>query len=340
MKKAILVALSCLVVAGLRGQDPTRHGTVERIQVHGKALEGNLEGDSPDRKVAVYLPPSYRSATNRRYPVLYLLHGFTDEVDKWWGVKPHFVSVPVVADRALQAGVSEMILVMPDAFTRYQGSMYSNSVTTGDWENYVAQELVAYIDAHYRTIAHPAGRGLAGHSMGGYGALRIGMKHPGIFSSLYLMSPCCLAVNGIRPNPRAETIHDPAEVANVDFFTKAVFASAAAWSPNPKNPPFFFDLPFKNGEIQQQIVAKWEANAPLVMIDQYISQMRQYDSIAMDVGNKDQLIGGLETLDKVLNDYGIHHGYETYEGDHINHIAERLEKKVLPFFAAHLQPPR
>ena len=80
---------------------PGSHGTVQRIHVHGKGLEGNLEGDSPDRDVAVYLPPSYDTARARRYPVLYLLHGFTDDVDHWWGVKPHFVNVPAIVDKAL-----------------------------------------------------------------------------------------------------------------------------------------------------------------------------------------------------------------------------------------------
>jgi S-formylglutathione hydrolase FrmB len=319
-------------------EDATHHGSVQRIQVHGKGLEGNLEGDSPDRDVAVYLPPSYNTARNRRYPVVYLLHGFTDDVDHWWGVKPHFVNVPAVVDKALAAGVKEMIVVMPNAFTRYQGSMYSNSITTGDWENYVAKELVAYVDAHYRTIAGRAGRGLAGHSMGGYGAIRIGMKYPEVYSSLYLLSPCCMAAGAMRPNPKAEAIHDPAEVAQADFGTKAAFASAAAWSPNPKNAPLFLDLPYQNGVAQPQIAAKWQANAPLAMIDQYISNLRQYQAIGMDAGTRDQPIAGtVGTLDRILSDYGIRHVYETYEGDHTNHVAERLERKVLPFFAGSLQ---
>jgi S-formylglutathione hydrolase FrmB len=205
--------------------------------------------------------------------------------------------------------------------------MYVNSAAVGDWEDYVAKELPAYIDAHYRTIAKPEGRGLAGHSMGGYGAIRIGMKHPGIFSSLYLLSPCCMSVGGVRPNPNAEAIRDPAEVEKADFFTKATLASAAAWSPNPKNPPLFFDLPYKNGEVIPEIVAKWQANAPLSMIDQYITNLRQYNAIASTV----------EALDRILNAYGIKHIYETYDGDHVNHIAERLEKKAVPFFAASFQ---
>ncbi len=327
-----------LAFTTLSAQDNTRHGVVQRIKVHGKSLENNLEGDSPDRDVAIYLPPSYGASPDRRYPVLYLLHGFTDSVDNWWGVKPHFVNVPVVMDKALAAGVNEMIVVMPDAFTRYQGSLYSNSATVGDWEEYVAKELPAYIDAHYRSIAKPEGRGLAGHSMGGYGTIRIGMKHPGIFSSLYLLSPCCMSVGGVRPNPKAEAIHDPAEVEKADFFTKATLASAAAWSPNPKNPSLFFDLPYKNGEVIPQIVAKWQANAPLAMIDQYITNLRQYKAIGMDAGTKDQPIAStVQALDGILNAYGIKHIYETYDGDHVNHIAERLEKNVAPFFATNFQ---
>jgi S-formylglutathione hydrolase len=335
--KIISVAVVFAAAAGLSAQDHAQRGTVQRIQVHSKGLEGNLEGDSPDRDVAVYLPPSYSNATTRRYPVVYLLHGFTDDVDHWWGVKPHFVNVPEAADKALAAGVREMILVMPNAFTRYQGSMYSNSVTTGNWEDFVAKELVEYIDKHYRTIAGRAGRGLAGHSMGGYGAIRIGMKYPGVYSSLYLMSPCCMAVV-VRPTDRAEAIHDPAEVANADFYTKAAFASAAAWSPNPKNPPHFLDLPYKHGETLPQIVAKWQANAPLAMIDQFVSNLRQYQAIGMDAGTKDHpIVDTVGTLDGVLNDYGIHHVYETYEGDHVNRVGERLEKKVLPFFGGNLK---
>jgi S-formylglutathione hydrolase len=328
------LALVALVVGNAQDNDNLRHGTVERIQVHGKGLEGNLEGDSPDRDIAVYLPPDYHSAANRRFPVLYLLHGFTDDVDHWWGVKPHFVNVPAAVDRALAAGASEMIVVMPNAFTRYEGSMYSNSATTGDWEDYVAKELVAYVDAHYRTIANRTGRGLAGHSMGGYGAIRIGMKHPEVFSSLYLLSPCCMAVGNVRPDPRAEAIHTPEEVAKADFGTKAAFASAAAWSPNPKNPPMYLDLPYQNGEVRPEITAKWQANAPLAIIDQYISNLRQYRAIGMDAGSQDKGIAQtVQTLDRILNDYGIRHTYETYDGNHVNRIAERLEKNVLPFFA-------
>src|ERR1700729_97770 len=138
-------------------------GSVERIKVHGKSLEGNLEGDSPDREVSIYLPPSYKTNPNRRYPVVYMLHGYTDSDELWFGSTPPFITLPTSLDKSLAGGAREIIVVMPNAYTRYAGSMYSNSVVTGDWETYIAKDLVAYIDSHYRTIANVASRGLAGH---------------------------------------------------------------------------------------------------------------------------------------------------------------------------------
>jgi S-formylglutathione hydrolase len=333
------LASGFLLAACLSAQ-PAPSGTVQRIQVHGKGLEGNLEGDSPDRDVAVYLPPSYNASSSQRYPVLYLLHGFTDDVDHWWGVKQHFVNVPAVADKALAGGaVREMIVVMPNAYTRYQGSMYSNSAATGDWEDYVASELVAYIDSHYRTIPQAASRGLSGHSMGGYGAMRIGMKHPEVFSSVYLLSPCCMAANtpGGRGMTQAEAVHSFEDIAKADFGTKAALASAAAWSPNPNNPPLFIDLPSKNGEIQPAIVAKWAANAPLAMVDQYITNLKRLHAFAFDAGAQDAAIAGtIKVLDEILNNYGVRHTFEIYEGTHTSRVAERIETKTLPFFSQSL----
>jgi S-formylglutathione hydrolase len=188
MSAAIFVAALLMTQAAAIAQK----GTVERIKVHGKSLEGNLSGDTADRDVSIYLPPSYKTDRSRRYPVVYMLHGFTDSDEKWFGFTEHWINLPEVIDKT---GAKEMIVVMPNAFTRFQGSMYSDSVVTGNWERYIAQELVAFVDSHYRTIPHSTSRGLAGHSMGGYGALRIGMKYPTVFSSLYALSPCCLIPN-------------------------------------------------------------------------------------------------------------------------------------------------
>jgi S-formylglutathione hydrolase FrmB len=341
----VLLSLFVLAIAfvPLRAQiAAVPHGTVDVIRVHGVSLEGNLEGDSPDRQVSVYLPPSYRRDGARRYPVVYLLHGYTDSDDRWFGRVKHFIDVPAVADRTFAAGAREMLIVMPNAYTRYQGSMYSASLTTGDWEHFIAAELVAYVDSHYRTIPSRTSRGLAGHSMGGYGTLRIGMKHPDVYSSIYALSACCLApsdrlfAGSGAPSP-AEAIGSFEEFEKADFATKAQFASAAAWSANPTRPPFFLDLPTRNGQLQPLVVAKWAANAPLAMVDQYLHNLKQLKSTAFDAGDKDTAIAATtRTLDALFTTSGLPHVFEIYDGNHVNHIADRVEQHVLPFFSRNL----
>ena len=173
-------------------------GTLERIAVHGKSLEGNLMKETAAPEVSIYLPPSYASERNRRYPVVYLLHGYTNSDLGYFG--PTGRQLHVIAERVFGAGSArEMILVMPNCMNAYGGCMYSNSVTAGDWEGYIADDLVGYMDSHYRTLATRASRGLAGHSMGGYGTLRIAMKRPDVFSAIYALSSCCLNEGTVRP---------------------------------------------------------------------------------------------------------------------------------------------
>ena len=157
---AILLGAVCLsaqtkgpsLIQPLAELEKSIKGKIEKITVHAKSLEGNLEGDSADRDVFVYLPPSYATSGAKRYPVVYTLHGYGLHAQQWVG----FANVGGL-ERAIAAGnAKEMILVAPDAFTIHNGSFYSNSKATGDWESFVAQELVAYIDSHYRTLANRA----------------------------------------------------------------------------------------------------------------------------------------------------------------------------------------
>lgn len=319
-------------------------GTVQRIKVHGKELEGNLSGDSADRFVSVYLPASYQANPKKRYPVLYFLHGYTDDDAKFYGLKKHWMVLPPILDSVFAKNPSqEMIVVTPDAYTRFQGSMYSNSVTTGNWEDFIAKGLVAYIDRRYRTLAVKESRGLSGHSMGGYGALRIGQKNPNVFSCIYLLSPCCLNSTSFPSQNipasylRADSIKTMEDFQKADFGTKAVLASAAAWSPNPANPPFYIDLPAKDGKLQTWVLDKWDANRPLNSLDQYVFNIRQLKAIAFDAGDKDVgIAASIRTLDNELNKYGVPHFFEVYQGDHINRVAERIETKMLKFFAENL----
>lgn len=310
---------------------------VERIKIHGAALEGNLEGDAVDRDVLVFLPPSYAREKSRRYPVVYALHGYSIGAEQW----SKEIHVPQTIEGAFAQGAKEMIVVLPDSKTVHNGSMYSSSVTTGDFENFIARDVVAYVDAHYRTIPKRESRGLVGHSMGGYGATRIGMKHADVFGSLYIMSPCCLSARQAGPaNPELEKtlaeVKTPADSAKLGFGPRAQLATAAAWSPNPKNPPLYLDLPTKDGKPQPEVLAKWAANAPLAFLDQYIGNLRQYRAISMDVGDKDGLRGDTSKLHDAMDKYGIANSFDLYQGTHTSAVAVRFQNFVMPFFSKHL----
>lgn len=309
-------------------------GTLDRIRVFGPSLEGNLEGDDPNREVVVYLPPSYASSPNRRYPVVYFLHGYGATANAYVSM----AGLPGSIDEAIANGVREMIVVLPDAQSRYNGSMYSNSPTTGDWETFIARELVAYIDEHYRTVAERGSRGLSGHSMGGYGTVRIGMKHPEVFGALFAMSSCCL----INEAPPLEAVKQQME-RSADGppagggFANVLFAQAAAWAPNPDNPPLYIDWPYdENGELQPVVAAKWAANSPLVMVDQYVPSLKSFRAIFVDVGDQDTLMESNAWFSESLDRLGVAHEFEIYEGNHVNRVAQRIRENVLPFFSNHL----
>jgi enterochelin esterase-like enzyme len=320
------------VPAPIAGAKPV---AVEHIKVHGTALEGNLEGGAVDRDVFVYLPPSYSQQKSRRYPVVYALHGYSIGAEQW----SHEIHVPQTVEGAFAQGAKEMIVVLPDSKTLHNGSMYSSSETTGDFEQFIARDLVAYIDAHYRTIPNRQSRGLVGHSMGGYGATRIGLKHSEVFGSLYVMSPCCLSPRPpVSPEiaKSLEAAKTPADSAGLPFFARATLASAAAWSPNPKNPPLYLDLPTKDGSPQPDVLAKWAANAPLAFMNQYIGAVRRYRAISIDVGDQDGLRVDTAKLHEALDNYGIANSFEVYSGTHTSKVADRFQNHVMPFFSQNL----
>jgi len=337
---AALACVAALLQPNLYSQAAAaKTGTVEKIKVHGTSLEGNLEGDPAERDVFVYLPPGYASQPNRRYPVLYFLHGYGATAEAYWKL----MVVPDAATKTMNAGtVHEMILVLPDAHTLYDGSMYSNSPTTGNWETYITHDLVTYIDSHYRTIANRESRGLAGHSMGGYGTLRLAMKYPEIYSSFYAMSSCCLMNNPGAAPPRpasaenSNTQSAAGQPPRRNPFANLNSALAAAWSPDPMNPPKFFDLPEVDGKVRPEIAAKWIANSPLAFVDQYVPNLKKYRAIMMDVGDQDNLAASNKQMDESLGRLGVVHTFEVYEGTHGNRVKERFETKVLPFFSENL----
>jgi enterochelin esterase-like enzyme len=285
--------------------------------------------------VFVYLPPGYDRESSRRYPVVYTHHGYGLRAQQWVG----FANVAGL-ERGVAAGTTkEMILVSPDAYTLHNGSFYSNSATTGDWETFIAVELVQYIDSRYRTIPDRLSRGLAGHSMGGYGTLRIGMKHPEVFSSLYAMSACCM-LDTAEVSPaitQLEAIKTREEALKLPFNQKSPLARAAAWSSNPGNGPLFLDLPARNGNRRPEIAAKWMANSLMVLLQQYAPSLKRMKAIRLDVGDQDGLAQTNRDMNAALTDAGVAHQFEVFPGDHNGQVPATFQNKVLPFFSKELR---
>ncbi|MES2604348.1 MAG: alpha/beta hydrolase-fold protein, partial [Pseudomonadota bacterium] len=230
----LLIALSTLTLA---------QGRVEHVVVHGKSLEGNLNGDTPDRDVFIYLPPGYDSNSGQRYPVVYMLHGYGLQAERWMSL----FTIEADANTAMASATptaKPMIIVNPSAYSRFDGSFYSSSLAGGDWENFIARDLVAYVDSHYRTLAKRESRGLSGHSMGGYGTLRIGMKRPDVFAAMYPLSAAGMLETGQASEAltTAGQYTTREQIAELRYPNKSVMARAAAWSPNPQRPPLYYDL--------------------------------------------------------------------------------------------------
>jgi len=304
----------------------------EKVMVHGAALVGNLEGNAADREAWVFLPPGYDANPAKRYPVVYFLHGFFATPKMY----DDLVKFQDAVDAAAAAG-NELILVMPDAHTKFKGSFYSSSPTTGDFESFVARDLVAHMDSHFRTIAAPASRGLGGHSMGGYGTFRIALKNPGVFSSIYAMAACCMS-------PRSWTVEQlqkdqamtPDQWAKAPMGEIGSLAILSAWAPDPKNPPNFIASGIKDGQVDPMLQARVAANSPLVLLPQYLRSYQGLEAIAFDVGDKDSLITDSRLMDEALTSYGIAHQFSVFDGDHGNRVAPRIRSEMLPFFGKHL----
>jgi enterochelin esterase-like enzyme len=188
--------------------------------------------------------------------------------------------------------------------------------------------------------------------MGGYGAARIAMKHADIFGSVYIMSPGLLSphpadlprMGGDQKPEDAQKAFEAAVAAmssphDADaqpMGARAQLAVAAAWSPNPNNPPLYLDLPVRNGVVQPAILAKWAANAPLSFLDQYVGNLRRYRAIGLDVGDQDPGVEDAKQLAAAIASYHIPIHFQVYRGTHTSAVADRFQNHVLPFFAENL----
>ena len=330
-------------------------GKVLELTVQAASLKGNLLSDPVQQNIVVYLPPSYDTATNKRFPTLYLLHGFTADQTAWTGGGYQGLKLGAFMDDMISTGRSrEMIVVAPNGKNAYLGSFYTNSATTGNWADYIVHDVIAFVDANYRTLARPESRGIAGHSMGGYGAVVLGMTHPDVFSAIYALSPCCLAMEADfgTGNPAwLKAIHltsrdqlKGAPESFTDFYARAFIATAAAFSPNPGRPPFFVDLPYaeRDGKLErnESIYAKWQSRFPVNMVEENKSNLMKLRGIFVDYGEKEEFPHiriGARMFSSALSERNIPHIFEVYAGgDHGNKIRERMETRLVQFFSERL----
>jgi S-formylglutathione hydrolase FrmB len=322
--------------------------------IHVDALEQNAQGDSPNQRVVVYLPPSYNDSTRKRYPSLYLLHGIGGSPEDWGPDGFQGMDVGLISDSLVRVGaVEEMIIVAPNGKNRYLGAFYLNSATNGGWEDYIVRELVQHVDRTYRTRPASASRGLAGHSMGGFGAIMLGMRHPDVFGAVYALSPCCLGmVADLSATDSAwyrlaeyknwDDLLSRAGQKN-DFMPIGYVALAAAISPNPAAQPWGADLPVvvRQGRLARDPSAfrKWHEALPLAHVKKSQKALRRLRSLTIDVGFNDEfthITAGTVLFSDSLAAYDVPHTLEIYDGDHRDRIRKRITTRVLPFFSREL----
>ncbi|HUP21124.1 MAG TPA: penicillin acylase family protein, partial [Gemmatimonadota bacterium] len=352
MPSRIPIALLALA-AGAPSLGAQPAGRVVADTVPAPALAGNLLGDAAEQPAYVYLPPGYDEEPDRRYATVYLLHGILDSPSVW--VEPAYggMTVPAVMDSLIAVGeIRPAIVVMPNGRNAYGGSMYMNSPVGGGWGDFIARDLVAHVDATYRTIADPGSRAITGHSMGGFGAIRLPMEHPGVFSVAWAMNPCCLCCLGDEPVEPA-TWRTLAEMRSAedlwrrleeerDFWPIVQAAVSAALSPDPDRPPLYFAPAFQvagDSLVPTGALDRWAAALPLATVADHAEALRGLRGLALDSGFDDEFAhipAGAKAFSDTLEALGVPHVYEVYDGDHRNRMPERLPGRILPWIDAAL----
>jgi S-formylglutathione hydrolase len=335
----ILMASSCAKEDPIDILDPK--GVIIRVDVHSPGLEGNLLDDSPLREVSIYLPPGYEDDEDKRYPVIYFLHGFLQDNRKWTGsdglVNTNFA--PIMNTLINNDEIDPMIIVIPNSKNSYDGSWYTNSPTTGNWEDFIVKDVVQYVDENYRTIPERGSRGIAGHSMGGYGTFKLAMRNPGIFSSAYMLSASFLVFEDVVIGTM-RTFMGFAACANsysgLYWETKAMIAAAAAFAPDSAA-TFYGQFPLTcSGDTIVDIWEEWLQHDPHTLLTAYEDSLLKLSAIQFDCGNADAyLFQANKRIAQALSSFENVH-FEEYPGDHTSELAIRVEEELLPFFSRNL----
>lgn len=315
---ALLVLLTGMMLAAGVTSPARAQGTLEQVSFHSDAL-------GQERTFEIYLPAGYDPQGPRRYPVVYFLHGL--------GASPETYSsgLAVGLDMLIaMRTISPVIMVIPDGHAApYAGSFFTSSTLYGDIETYFVTDLVNYVDTHYATDASRQGRALVGHSMGGYGAMRLAFKYPERFRAAVAHSgPLDLSrVSAMIPALLQEYDEPPYEYhAAAGFFSGALFSMAGAFSPAPPgvDPPV--QLPMDSqGELVPAVLERWMDHNPVGFARQLAARGIDVE-LFFDCGTRDELglydwnVSFADSLTRI----GLPFEFQSYDGGHSDKIIDRL----------------
>ena len=318
----------------------TKQGTVHFLKHESDVLRGNAAGDPHARQLIVYTPPGYESRTDRS-PVVYCLTGFTGRGKMLLNDNAFAPNFAERMDKLIEAGtIKPMIAVMPDCFTYYGGSQYINSTATGNYEDYLSNEIVDHVDQNFRTIPNRNARAVMGKSSGGYGALIMGLRHADVFGLI-----CSTAGDAYfdlcYPGDFAKAFRsikgDPAgfmkkfwadEKKSKDFHAALnMIGMSACYSPNGNG----FDLPFdlETGEIRGDVWTRWLAHDPVRLVEKHAENLKSLRLLYLDAGTRDEyaLDIGARVLAKRLTDLAIPHLHEEFDDGHFG-ISYRYDRSL------------
>ena len=310
-----------------------------RVEIHAfesRVLVGNPAGDPHVRRVPVWLPPSYDAEPRRRYPVLFVLTGFSGRGRMLLNDSPWSPALDDRLDALVAAGCGEMIVVMPDCCTRFGGSQYLNSAATGRYADHLLDELVPWVDATWRTHADRDHRGVAGKSSGGFGALTLGMTRPDVFAAVASHSgdlyfdycyrvdapgACSVLQRAGGAKAFLERFESRPQKGKDDFMTLNILGMAASYSPDPAA-ELGVALPFdlETGAFRGDVWARWLTHDPLLRLPERADALRSLKLLYLDCGSKDEfhLHHGARLFVRELTALGIAHEYEEFDDGHMN----------------------
>jgi hypothetical protein len=312
------------------------HGTLDRLTVESDLLAGNPLGDPSRRPLWVYRPPGVELDHPRALPAVYVIQGYTGQLDMWanrTALEPTFIER---LDALFASGdCPDAIVVLVDAWTSYGGSQFLNSSSTGPYMDHLCDEVVPFVDEHYPTQPDRDHRALSGKSSGGYGAMVVPMLRPDVFGALASHAGDALFEVAYVPEfaSFARNLRDDFDGSWESFFEQLttadhvdfdrfrlleVYGYAAAYSPDPAAPGKAL-IPFDaNGRLIDDVWAQWLAKDPVRMAPAHADALRSMRHVHLDAGRSDEyyLDLGAQAFAAELDKLGVAHTLELFDGKH------------------------